>query len=283
MSNVVERVCGYVSQGLPVFPLHHAVAMKNGGMICSCGKLTCTAPAKHPLARVAPNGHKNATLDPRIAGSWFTSFPDANVAIATGGKIVVVDVDVRNNGDESLRALENEYGPLPQTWRTVTGGGGEHIFFAPPPDAKLSGRVLAKGIDFKATGGYIVAPPSVHISGRRYEWNVDFHFDDVPLAPLPEWLLRKQEVPSTPQGPRSDWGELITSILDEATGNSECRNKALLSIFAHLTRRYVDVDVAIELARLWNEKHCRPPLDDAQIDRVINWVLEREMRRQQNG
>jgi hypothetical protein len=48
---------------------------------------------------------------------------------------------------------------------------------------------LVPGIDIRGDGGFIVVPPSLHASGRRYAWDLSAHPDDVPLAPAPAWLL----------------------------------------------------------------------------------------------
>ncbi len=104
--------------------------------------------------------------------------------------VVVLDVDPRNGGDEALAALETRHGPLPATWRVLTGGGGEHVFFRHPgnPVNNAKGR-LGPGLDLKADGGYVVAPPSEHMSGQRYALSIDHHPDEVPLADAPDWLL----------------------------------------------------------------------------------------------
>ena len=170
----LPHALAWARHGHGVFPLWWPVT-HNGQTVCCCGRLCGKQAAKHPYALrgFAPHGHRDATLQPGIIKLWFgLRVPEANLAVSTE-KLVVVDVDPRDGGGESLRALEREHGELPLTWRTLTGGGGEHIIFAAPNGVAV-GNVVAKqmtdpplgpGIDVRARGGYIVAPPSRHISG----------------------------------------------------------------------------------------------------------------------
>jgi hypothetical protein len=137
-----------------------------------------------------PNGKDNATSDLATVLGWWTRVPLANVGIVAGPSgLVVLDVDPRNGGDDSLHELERELGALPETVRAETGGGGEHYVFE-HPGYELVG-VLADGLDVK-DHGYIVAPPSIHPSGRPYAW--DLEPGEVPVATLPErWLDRLRQ------------------------------------------------------------------------------------------
>lgn len=97
-----------------------------------------------------------------------------------------MDIDPRHGGDESLLALP----PLPETVECLTGGGGRHVYLEWPGfEVRCSNNALGPGLDLKADGGYTLAPPSVHPSGRRYEWEISSHPDEVPVAPMPDWLL----------------------------------------------------------------------------------------------
>lgn len=128
----------------------------------------------------------------RIAGEgeiarWFARWPDANVGIVTGriSGIVVVDVDLRHGGPASVAEAEARLGPLQVTVESATGGGGRHLYYA-HPGAPMANRVaLLPGVDLRADGGCVVAPPSVHPNGKRYTWVAGRGPGEVSLAVLP--------------------------------------------------------------------------------------------------
>jgi putative DNA primase/helicase len=167
--------------GWRTLPLHEPDPSAPGR--CSCANPKCQSPGKHPRTR---NGIHDATVDLGQIRSWFSRWPCANYGIATGktanGRyLVVVDVDPRHGGAESLGQLEHEHGPL-RTMHVRTGSGGDHFYFE--TDEPVRGSTPLQGIDIKAVGGYVVGPGSVHASGYRYEV-VDYQEP----APAPEWLL----------------------------------------------------------------------------------------------
>ena len=88
------------------------------------------------------------------------------VTIEHGGGAVVLQANI--NG-----AVQTKVGdPVYKGDVVSTGGDGEHFYFAAPTDVSLKSGVLAEGLDVKADGGYVIAPPSLHPSGRRYRWDV---------------------------------------------------------------------------------------------------------------
>ena len=112
------------------------------------------------------------------------------MGICTGREsgLLVLDVDPRNGGSESLVQLIAQYGELPKTLVCGTGGGGLHYYFQHPDQFQLKGKVSGyAGLDIKSDGGYVVAPPSRHHSGGVYRWLSDWHITNI--APVPEWLL----------------------------------------------------------------------------------------------
>jgi hypothetical protein len=142
------------------------------------------ASGKRPITAVCPSGVLSATDDPELARAWWDAYPLANVGIAIPGDWIVVDVDPRNGGGEAYDAIAKEHGAWPDTLEAATGGGGAHVVYHKPLAARFPGKIPGrKGLEVKQVGGYIVAAPSVHFTGGRYEWA-----NDVPPAPLPEWL-----------------------------------------------------------------------------------------------
>jgi hypothetical protein len=126
---------------------------------------------------------------------WWRRWPAANVAVVTGAvsRVAVVDVDVRMHGERALAEREREFGPLPETAESRTGGGGRHIWLA-LPSAVATSTVLAPGLELKAEGATVVAPPSLHASGRHYEWGAQRSPWEIELAPAPDWLLERGSV-----------------------------------------------------------------------------------------
>jgi len=135
----------------------------------------------------------DAVCDPAAVRLLWTRWPTANVGVATGSAsgLVVLDVDPRNGGEEGLHELEARIGALPATPVVLTGGSGTHHYFGHPGSAVSNRRNLAgfPGVDLKADGGYVVAPPSNHLSGYAYQWDVEFHPDEVPIARCPDALI----------------------------------------------------------------------------------------------
>jgi hypothetical protein len=171
----------YATSGLAVLPLH---SIRSGR--CTCGR-ACTSPGKHPLTH---HGKDDATTDPEQVMRWWDRWPWANVGIRPPAGVIVLDVDPRNGGAVALRELCRAHAQLPQTLTARTGSGGLHIWLG------YAGRArgqLCRGVDVKTESGYVVAPPSLHASGCRYEWRVV-----LPTARAPHWVRRLLAPPSVP-------------------------------------------------------------------------------------
>ena len=93
--------------------------------------------------------------------------PHLGVAIATEeSNLFVLDLDVKSNGMDSIEALEDEFGKLPDTLISHTGGGRHHFFVRPEGGIKSSAGKIAQGIDVCCNSGYVVAPPSLNETGK---------------------------------------------------------------------------------------------------------------------
>lgn len=232
------------------------------------------AGGKRPLVSWEPFQHRNPE-EKEVLG-WFRHWPNANLAIVTGevSALVVLDVDPRHGGDDSLLDLERRFGALPVTVEAISGGGGRHIYFA-HPGAVLRNRVgLAPGIDLRGDGGMIIAPPSVHPNGRHYEWEVSHHPDDVSLAQMPPWLLALARGESPYLGHSlSHWQDLVRQGVAEGS-----RNNTIASLTGHLLWHGVDPEVAVELLLCWNRVRCRPPLSDDEVARTVESITRTHRR-----
>lgn len=269
---VLDFSMKYSRLGLAVLPLHYPV-QQQGGMTCSCGQPDCQSPAKHPVGRLVPNGLKNATTNPDVVEGWFRNQP-WNLGIVTGGSsaIVALDIDPRHGGDESIAALERANGPLPATWRFLTGGGGEHVLFRRPGDSiPNSTQKIAPGIDVRGEGGYIVAPPSQHICGGAYAISVDHHPDEVPLAPAPSWLVEAIQPRPGVRTPAAEWRQRFRSVIPEGQ-----RNDTLTRISGHLLGHGIDPHVCLDIILSLNATHCEPSLPDEEIASIVASIRNRE-------
>jgi putative DNA primase/helicase len=167
----------YASRGWLVLPLH---AVEKGR--CSCGESNCRSPGKHPRSQ---HGVKDASADAQQINAWWGQWPDANVGIATGAisNLVVVDVDPRNGGDQSYAQLKLDFpGVFTELVKVRSGSSGTHLYYQHPGSHVPCRANLRPGIDVKADGGYIVAPPSTHVGGERYRFTSNNAWQ-VPLLP----------------------------------------------------------------------------------------------------
>lgn len=155
---------------------------------CSRGEAVFLLRGKLPLIPESENGKgfHDATTSFEKLLSVYTRYRGATglgMAIRPGR--FVVDVDPRKGGEESLRTLEIEHGPLPETEEQATGSDGRHLIFSTPVEVRqLAG--VRPGLDTRAAGkGYIVVEPSLHpITQRPYRW-----VRRMAPAPAPRWLL----------------------------------------------------------------------------------------------
>lgn len=162
-SRPLDAALAAAGLGWPVFPAH---GIQSDGR-CSCGNPTCTRPGKHPRT---PHGLRDAATDAHRLHSWWQHWPGANLAIRTGPPgPLVVDIDAGKGGVASWAALLKEHGlELHDTYQVRTGSGGLHLYYRWPASLQMGNSVgrLAPGIDIRAIGGYVIAPPSRNQSGK---------------------------------------------------------------------------------------------------------------------
>lgn len=254
MSAMVDFAVQYAADGWRVVPLHEVSEGR-----CSCPKgADCPTPAKHPRLR---EWQKIATRDEGTIRGWWSHWPNAGPGLVTGSGRAVLDVDPRHRGDAALAELEGFHRALPRTATVVTGaegGEGRHFYFAVPDGTRS--RDLAPGLELRAEGRLVAAPPAIHESGREYAW-----LDRRELAEAPEWLLR--EANARRNGAAPAVGDVI------AEGS---RNATLTSLAGSMRRRGMDEPEILAALLAANERRCRPPLDEAEVRKVAASVARYE-------
>jgi Bifunctional DNA primase/polymerase, N-terminal len=191
----------YASRGWPVLPLHSV----EGGC-CTCGDVNCRSPGEHPRTQ---HGVKEASAQSWQICRWWRWWPNANVGIATGvaSGLLAVDIDPRNGGDASYDQLRKQCPAIFEDLLEVqTGSGGTHLYFECRSPAPSRANILP-GIDVKADGGYVVAPPSQHVSGMTYR----FASNGILLLPsLPQAL--RDLISAEPQAHAAAQGEYKSRV-----------------------------------------------------------------------
>jgi hypothetical protein len=229
----------------------------------------CAPRSKFPLFSERNGGHgsKDATTDAKLITAWWTKAPKANIALATGHKFWVLDIDPRHGGDESLESLELKHGKLPDTLAAVTPTGGKHLYFALPPDfvVRNSAGKIGPGIDVRGDGGYVLAAPSIHPDGGEYQWDGMDGFRS-PILPAPEWLFklikgepqsdkRKAEVipMRIPHGQQHDW---------------------LVSVAGSMRNRGAVEDEIYAALITMNNSRCEVPGPDKNIRKIAHSMMQ---------
>ncbi len=228
------------------------------------------------LPKLPWQAYQDRRADEEEIRSWFRRWPKINVGIVTGpvSGLVVLDVDPRHGGEGSLRDWQARHEPLPDTLEAETGGGGRHLYFA-SRDPGLRNRVaVLPGVDLRARGGMVVAPPSLHPSGRRYAWKAGHGPGARPLAPLPAWLHARLREETARRGhPLAYWRSLVREGVTQGQ-----RNSTIASFAGHLLWHGVDPEIVLELLLGWNRTRCRPPLDDDEVARVVASITKLHAR-----
>lgn len=250
MNQYQQRVlqCGleYIKTGWRVLPLYGIVDGR-----CSCGKVDCSSPGKHPALR---NGSKEASGDEEQIRRWFGADHNYNIGICAGADsgLVILDVDPAHGGDDSLEKYR-----VPDTLEVTTGSGGRHFYFAHPGgDIRNSAGKLGPGLDVRGFNGYCVAPPSMHVCGKEYRWKID------PRARQPA------ECPSWIEG-KSVSNERQAEVADIGQGN---RNNALASIAGSMRRQGCSADEIHTALISVNQARCKPPLEFRELKRIADSI-----------
>jgi hypothetical protein len=129
---------------------------------------------KRPLTA---NGYKDASSDAETVHLWWTEHPDALIAVPTGARFVVVDLDLQHA--DAQQWLEDNRHRLPRTRTHATRSGGKHLLFKANSQIGCSASKLAPHIDTRGAGGYVIWWPACGLEVLH----------GGVIAPVPEWIV----------------------------------------------------------------------------------------------
>jgi hypothetical protein len=243
-----DEALGYAKKSIPVFP--------------------CKPGGKEPLTS---NGFKDATTDPDRIRAWWSRWPDANIAMPTGKRSgwVVVDVDPKPGGYDSLAELHERGHELPLTATVRTGGGGVHHYLRCPGEAgaeiRNSAGKLGPGLDIRGEGGYVIVPPSV--TEGPYEV-----LHKRPPAETPDWLIERLTAPS-----RTTESNVVTiqrakvpggGLEGPEIGEGERNNTLFYKIACSLRARGHERGEILEALERVNRERCSTPLAGEDLSKI---------------
>lgn len=243
LADAAER---YASMGWAVFPLRPR--------------------GKEPRTK---NGVKDATTDLEQIRAFWAAFPDSNIGIAMGepsGGLVAIDVDEDGesgkDGMAAVRAWERGHGELPETATALTGRGGTHMLYRMGGVKNSVNAELA--VDIRSTGGYIVAPPSIHPNGTPYAW--EFDPEDYPVA---EADANVRAFVASVQPAKAERRKFERR--DEVGEGG--RNDYLYRFGCGLRAKSIPDDAIRLLVEQRNESDCKPPLTSYEVGKIVESVL----------
>ena len=232
---MIEAALDYIKEGFKVFPV----------------KLD-----KKPLTE---HGLKDATQTQQGVKEYWTKWPDAGIGIVTDN-LVVLDFDAKSGGLDSMELIKTKFG-LPDTRLHGTGGGGFHYIYLNPNGTNVrnaTGLGGYPGVDLRANGGYIVAPPSHHPSGNDYYT----HCYTTPVI-APQWLMTMA----------TKRPEITNAAPVDGESIPEGQRNAILTKMAGAMRRQGMTAEEIEAALLAANKRCQPgPLSESEIRTIAKSV-----------
>ena len=266
---MLDEAMRYLARGWSVIPANW---VREDGS-CSCGNPSCGDNAgKHP--KVLWNDYQERLPTEAEVQRWWRTWPRANIAIVTGkvSGIIVIDVDPRHGGDESMRDL----GPLPDTLTALTGGGGDHKYYRHPGRIVANGSGvnsgLRPGIDVRGDGGYVIAPPSIHRKGGVYSWEAMSPDEPAPVPPVIDAMLVHRRIGDV--APSSRHFDL-QEVFERGIPDGE-RNETLAKVTGHYAATGASYDMVLMSVRGVNVTYCHPALEDAELVKVVESIYSRE-------
>jgi hypothetical protein len=241
--------------------------------------IPCAPRSKRPLVKWEPYQTEPPLLDELDV--WWEETPDANVALVLGRGTFAVDLD----GGEAAERLLAEHGiTVPAGAPRSQTAHGYHVFLAadgPMPDrvGLLRTPDAQAAVDIRGRG-IVVAPPSIHPAGARYEWVVPL---TLPLPLTPPALLtlirsHQAESRSDPAQPREARGGIGSSwVLEALRGTPEGQRDATCTRLAgYLLGKNLDAETVTTLLTETFARRCTPPFPEGEVRKCVQSIARRE-------
>lgn len=240
--SMYDAAIEYAKKGFAVFPLKYR--------------------DKVPLTK---NGCKDATTDAAQIKAWWQKYPNANIGLATGSvsqNVFVIDLDIDEDrgidGYHSLEDWQREHGDFPETWTAITGRGGYHLYYR--GNGKIKNRAgIIDGVDIRGNGGYVVAPPSIHKNGNRYEW--EYSPDEFEIAKADnnvEYFLN-----------HDDQKQSTTFTMPNIVAAGQ-RNQMLFRFACMMQAKGASDQSVFAATMAENESSCSPPLTEQEVKVIVS-------------
>jgi len=256
-----ENALAACNMGFDVIPAHFATDGK-----CSCKDDSCKSKGKHP---VGAGWNRKSKLTPDEITQIWTKNPNYNIGIRTGVKanLTVLDID----GQEGLDSLKEAGYTLPNTLTVKTGGGGLHCYFKYTGNPNIITKAgYLPGVDVRNDrNGFVIAPGSMHVSGKEYEWvnsnaeilNVDFE----------DYLPNHDTTPEI--SIKTNWDKIILTGLAEGE-----RDTVATKIAGHCRAIGMSKLESMIILQNWDSRNT-PPFGPANLDQKINSVWKTHLRK----
>ena len=227
---------------------------------------------KKPMIKWMEYQQKRPTIDQ--LKEWFTNPQVVGMAVITGraSGVIALDFDIKHG-----RTSKEFF--IPPTVCARSGGGGEHFFFKYPgyEVKNTAGALFGEGVDIRGDGGYIVLSPSLHSSGKKYEWLVSPTATE-DLNDAPAWLLEKLRDDNHIKD--TDWAALTTSIVGE--GSRNWTHTKLIGKILHDLSPELWEACGWPAIRAWNAAHAEPPTPEKELRATWESLKEKQSLKPEN-
>lgn len=225
---------------------------------------------KRPAVKAWKEFQARPPVDAELA-RWFDSrrLKPTGIGVVTGrlSDLVVVDCDALSDATY----WQAEFPPSPVA--VDSGGGGVHFYYQAHPEIDVFSRtrIFQRRIDVRGEGGYIVAPPSLHTSGRHYAWReaADTLSGALPTVD-PTWFNDCQ--------PLAELTVPVTGVIKHAAAyvariraiSGEGGHNATFRAACKLRDADLSREEAFLVMQKWNLTNAEPPWTDAELHHKIS-------------